>query len=280
MPGALQVDVGTVAAGHVLDRGDGVFLGDVDRHVGAARSASVSLSGAMSSATILAGNFARAPAIMPSPIGPQPATTTTSSKVRFARSTACSAQDSGSTNAAWAGGQVGADLVHQRVAGEDHVAGHRARRPPLEAVEVVRRAHVVLTADAVATLPARHDLLAGDPVADRDAPALRPLRRRAATTVPTNSCPGMTSRLDPRRTVVVAPELGRTVVALQVTGTDADRLHLDQGLARARRRAPGPPRARSPRVRGRRPPASCRELRVGADMGMSSSGERHHRFEP
>ena len=58
----------------------------------------------MSSATILAGYFARAPAIMPSPIGPQPATTTTSSKVMFARSTACRAHDSGSTKAAWAGG--------------------------------------------------------------------------------------------------------------------------------------------------------------------------------
>ncbi len=54
---------------------------------------------------ILAGNFARAPAIMPSPMGPQPATTTTSSKVRLARSTACRAHDSGSTNAAWAGGR-------------------------------------------------------------------------------------------------------------------------------------------------------------------------------
>ena len=42
---------------------------------------------------------------MPRPIGPQPATTTTSSKVMPARSTACSAQDSGSANAAWAAGR-------------------------------------------------------------------------------------------------------------------------------------------------------------------------------
>ena len=36
MPGAFEVDVGPVAAGHVLDRGDRIVLADVDRHIGAA----------------------------------------------------------------------------------------------------------------------------------------------------------------------------------------------------------------------------------------------------
>lgn len=45
-----------------------------------------------------------APMIAPRPMGPQPATTTTSSKVSWARSTACSEQDSGSEKAAWCGG--------------------------------------------------------------------------------------------------------------------------------------------------------------------------------
>ena len=58
----------------------------------------------MSSATISAGDLALAPAIMPRPIGPHPATTTTSAKVIWARSTACRAQDSGSAKAACAGG--------------------------------------------------------------------------------------------------------------------------------------------------------------------------------
>ena len=66
--------------------------------------ASASFSGAMSSAMTCIGFLARAPAIMPSPMGPHPATTTVSSKVICARSTACSEQDSGSTNAACAGG--------------------------------------------------------------------------------------------------------------------------------------------------------------------------------
>ena len=35
------------------------------------------------------------------------------------------------------------------------------------------------------------------------------------------------------RTVLVAPELRGAVIALQVAGADADRLHLDQGLARS-----------------------------------------------
>ena len=63
--------------------------------------ASSSFSGAMSRAMTCIGFLARAPAIMPRPIGPQPATTTVSSKVICARSTACSEHDSGSVNAAW-----------------------------------------------------------------------------------------------------------------------------------------------------------------------------------
>ena len=67
--------------------------------------ASSSLAGDMSRAITSAGYLAAAPAIMPRPIGPQPATTTTSSNLMLARSTACKAQDSGSANAAWAGGR-------------------------------------------------------------------------------------------------------------------------------------------------------------------------------
>ncbi len=32
VPGALQVDIGAVAAGHLLDLGDRILLGDVDGH--------------------------------------------------------------------------------------------------------------------------------------------------------------------------------------------------------------------------------------------------------
>ena len=172
---------------------------------------------------------------MPSPIGPQPATTTTSSKVRLARSTACSAHDSGSTNAAWAGGRSALILCTRASRGVDHVARHRPRGAAFEAVDVVRLAHVVLPPHAVTTRPARHDLLAGHPVADRNTPALRrlvvELDNRADELVTGNHL-----GLGPSRPIRVSPELRGTVVALQVAGADADRLDLDQRLARARRR--------------------------------------------
>ena len=153
--------------------------------------------------------------------------------------------------------EVLADLVHQRV-GRDRpctapcAPGVRA----LEAVDVVRAAHAVLAAQAVAALPARHDLLGDHPVADLDAPARPRPRSSSSTTSPTNSWPGITSVSAQAGRFVVAPELRGAVVALQVAGADADRLDADQRLARARARGPGPPRAGSPPGRGRRRPAS------------------------
>ena len=129
--------------------------------------------------------------------------------------------------------QVGADLVHQRTRREDHVAGHRARRTALEAVDVVRGAHVVLPADAVATLPAGHDLLAGDAVTLRHTPALG---RCVVESDDTSDelVPRDHRRLDVRRPVLVTPELGGAVIALQVAGADADGFHPDQRFAWSR----------------------------------------------
>ena len=103
--GALEVDVGAVAVGQVADDLDRVLLGDVDGRRRAAERGQLELRGGHVERDDVAGNFAAAPATIPSPIGPQPATTTTSSKVMPARSTACSEQDNGSANAAWAGGR-------------------------------------------------------------------------------------------------------------------------------------------------------------------------------
>ena len=126
--------------------------------------------------------------------------------------------------------QIRRDLVHERVRGVDHVARHRPGRPALEAVQVVRCAHVVVTTQAVAALPAGHDLLAGHAVADLDAPP------GGGLVVQLHDCsdelvPGDHLGLGPRRPVRVAPELRRPVVALQVAGADADGVHLDQRLA-------------------------------------------------
>ena len=107
----------------------------------------------------------------------------------------------------------------------------------LEAVDVVGAAHVVLAALAVAALPARHDLLGDDAVADGDAPALGrgvvELDDLADELVA-----GDHLGLGPGRPVVVAPELRGAVVALQVAGADADGLDAHERLARARARAP------------------------------------------
>ena len=144
------------------------------------------------------------------------------------RSTACSAQDSGSMNAACVGKRV-ADLC-PGIRREDHVLGHGTGRTPLEPVDGVRGAHPVLAAAAVTTLPAGHDLLGGDPVTDVDAPALRgglvELDHPADKLVP-----GHDRGLRVRRPVLVAPELRGSVVALQVAGADADRLDPDECLA-------------------------------------------------
>src|SRR5699024_7944684 len=63
-------------------------------------SASASLSSSKSSTTSSFGLLCAAPIVAPRPTGPAPAITTTSSKRISARSTACSAQDSGSAYAA------------------------------------------------------------------------------------------------------------------------------------------------------------------------------------
>ena len=96
-------------------------------------------------------------------------------------------------------------------------------------------AHPVLAVHAVATFPAGHDLLGDNAVADRDSPA------RCRDVIQLNNFSDeLVARNDlglgPGWTVFVAPELRRTVVALQVAGADAGRLDLDQRLTWSRPR--------------------------------------------
>jgi hypothetical protein len=128
-------------------------------------------------------------------------------------------------------GDVTGNLVHQRLRGIHHVARHRAGSASLEAVEVMRLAHVVLAPPAEPAFPARHDLLGHHPVAHCDPP---PLGGRVVELddAPGELMPGDDHGLGPGGAALVAPELRRAVVALQIAGADADGLHLDQGFAR------------------------------------------------
>src|SRR3954452_10558721 len=125
------------------------------------------------------------------------------------------------------------DLVHQRVAVIDHVTRHAAWVRALEAVDRVRRAHVVLAAQAVTAPPAGDNLLGDDAIAHADAPALGGLLVEGD-----DAADELVARdhamLGPRRSTRVAPELRGTEEALQIRGAYATRLHLDERFARTR----------------------------------------------
>ena len=104
VPGGVEVDVGPVALGEVANHGIRVVGADVDGDVGAAFGREVEFRRDVVERDNVGRTFRPAPAIMPKPIGPQPATTTTSPNSIRARSTACSAHDSGSAKAACAAG--------------------------------------------------------------------------------------------------------------------------------------------------------------------------------
>src|SRR4051794_37491373 len=104
--------------------------------------------------------------------------------------------------------------------------------PALEAVHLVRRAHVVVAAQAVSTLPTRHDLLRDRPITDLDPPPLGgfvvDLDDLADELVAWDHL-----GLGPCGAGLVTPEFRCPLVALEVARVDACRLHSDEGLARA-----------------------------------------------
>src|SRR5262249_15874158 len=101
------------------------------------------------------------------------------------------------------------------------------RGAPFEAVEVVRLTHVVLAALAEPALPARHDLLGYHAVSHRNAPARRCFVVEFDD-APCEFVPGNHHALRPRRPLLIPPELGGPVVALQIAGADAARFDSDQ----------------------------------------------------
>src|SRR6185295_11396770 len=111
------------------------------------------------------------------------------------------------------GRYVARDLVDQGSGRIDHVRGHRTRGPTLEAVDVVRSAHVVVAGAAVAAGPARHDMFGDHPVADRDPP---PGRRRVVQLddLAGELMTGNDRGLDVSGAAAVSPEFRRAMVAL------------------------------------------------------------------
>jgi hypothetical protein len=99
----------------------------------------------------------------------------------------------------------------------------------------MRGAHPILPIQAVATLPTRHDLLSNHAITHRNSPTISrgviKLNNFSDELVSRNDL-----RLSPGWTVFISPELRRTVITLQVTGTNAVRLDLDQRLPRSRPR--------------------------------------------
>ncbi len=85
-------------------------------------------------------------------------------------------------------------LVVNGLLGKAHVVGHGAIDVVLEAVDVVLFAHPVFAAIAEAAVPARHDLLGDQTVAELDT-VLPAAFSPSSTTMPTNSWPGIIGSL-------------------------------------------------------------------------------------
>ena len=231
MPGALQIDIGTVAAGQVADHLDGVVLRDVDGDVGPTAGGQLELIGRhveRDDIHRILGTRARNHA-QPDRAAARDDHRVLEGDLRTFDSVQRTRQRLGERSVLR--GDIAGHLVHQRLSRVHHVAGHRSRRPPLEAVQVVGLAHVVLAAFAESAFPARHDLLGHHSVADGDVPPL------CGLVIELDDTAGeLVARddhgLGPGRAVLVAPELGRSVVALEVTGTDPDGFDPDEGLPR------------------------------------------------
>src|SRR5882757_824498 len=228
--GALEIDVGAVSVGQALDDRHRILFGDVDRDVGATLLGQLELlrrdverDDVHRVLGASAGDHAEADG---------PATGHHDGVLERDLRPLDGVQRAGQRfdEGRVGGRDVPGDLVHQCFYGIGHVGGHGSGRPTLEAVEIVRLAHVVLAALAEAALPAGHDLFGRHAVADGDAPPVRGLIVEFDY-APDEFVSGDHHRLGPGRAVLVAPELGGTVVALQVAGADADGLHPDERLA-------------------------------------------------
>src|SRR5258708_15476499 len=230
MPGALQVHVGPVAAGEFLDGCDGILLGDVDGDVGTAAGCQLELVGRH----VQCDDMHRI-------LGPRTGNHAKPDRTAASDHHGVFEGDSRALDGVQRAGQrlgecrmvrrnVTGNLVHQRFCRVHHVAGHRARGAALEAVQVMGCAHVVLPALAVAAFPARHDLFGDHSVADRDGPPNPGLLVELYDSTG-ELVSGDHHGLGPSRAVLVAPELRRAVVALQVTGTDPDGLDPNQRLS-------------------------------------------------
>src|SRR5699024_9369652 len=119
-------------------------------------------------------------------------------------------------------------LMYPCLGRDDHVLGHSAV-VPAKTEHVVRAAHPIPAPPAVHALLARHDLLPGDPVADRHAMGGQCLIT-AGNDLADELVPGNDSGHHPTVPAITAPELRGAVVTLQVTGAYAHGVDLQQQL--------------------------------------------------
>ncbi|MPM72778.1 hypothetical protein SDC9_119754 [bioreactor metagenome] len=227
VPGALQVDVGAVATGEVLDDLDRILFGDVDRHrraglLGDLQLARIHVEGDDPGRRLRCGTGDHAEADR---AGTGHHHGVVEADVRPLDGVQGAGQRLGERGVGRR--DVLADPVHQGVGADHHVLLHAARVGALEAVHVVRLAHVVIAVVTVEAVPARDDLLQHDPVVELD-PPVGPRLVIQADDPPGDLVPRDDLGLGPGRPVLIAPELRRTGPVLQVAGADTHRLDLEQ----------------------------------------------------
>ena len=218
--GGLDIDVGPIPAGHLLDLRDGVLLGEVDGHVSSAGLGQLELLGHH-----VQGDDAQRVLLPGASDGGEADGACPGNDDRVAE------LDLGPLDGVHGAGErlrersvlarkLRRHTVSQSARRDEDVFRHRAVEA-LEAEHVVDFAHPVPAALTVEAFPARHDLLAGDPVAQRDTAGVQ----RAVAGCHDGAdelMAGDAIPLSPGLLVLSAPELLRTVIALQVGGADAD----------------------------------------------------------
>src|SRR5829696_2675594 len=227
--GPLQIDISAVTIGRLLHRGHRVLAADVDDHLSTTLPGQLQLG----LGQVKANHKPRILRLGPRDY-PQPDRTATSHNHHVVEPDLSPLHRMQRAGQRFSKRGVSRrknlrNLVHQRVLGINHVPRHSLRGAPLKAEHVMRTAHVILAVQAVPALPAGHDLLRDDMIADRDPPTL------GCLAVELNNGSGEYRAGDdlslrPRRPVLILPELRRPVIALQVTDANPYSLDLDQGF--------------------------------------------------
>ena len=221
MAGGLDVDIAAVAVGELVDCGDGIDLAGVDTQVGAAgpgdfKTPVVEIEGDKQARVFqpCGGDHAE----------PERAAAGDGDGVVELDLGALDGVDSAGQRLDIGGVFCGDGVGHfvvEGIGGQQDVLGHGTKGGLAEAVDVVDLTHPVLAAAAVAATVAGNDLLGDDAVAQGEAVG-RGGGGPQGSDGADEFVPGDDRGLTVACAVVVAPKQGRTEVAFEVGGTDAD----------------------------------------------------------